>query len=689
MADIDSRSASILKYLTELSTPVSSDIIARQVGLTPRAVRYRMPKISAWLEEAGAELVNKPRYGIFIRASMQKKNQLHNQVSFSSFYSREERIYLILLKLLSSEEAVIIKQFEVLLSVSRSTIVQDISRAEEWLEDHGLKLLSKQNRGFWVEGDEADFREAILSCVLNGARDIGFQDDLMCFSFADSTAALPSHEFALSIKCLFQPVDFKYFNLLLNTVIDIQLSDRAQFHFILRLAIMLIRLKKRKPIRVIPSGLGDLKQLNEYYWTEFLCRKVAERFQLIINLEEITYITRFLIDAQVIRPLKMISDKSEKIEEFDKELICIIDSFLCQVSRRLHPAMAIDRELRYNLASHLKYFQERADISHLDDNPVIQEIKAEYSKIFTIVEQCIRESKAFTLGMHEDEVGYLTIHIAAALEKLRYNEKNTKTVLIVCNAGMASALLLRSKIQSEFSDISIDSVISYHELLERKNFSGIDLIISTIPLHLRSAPPVLVVNVILKDKDLANLEKVLVVQKNERTALPKVSVIDGPRLSALIDNSLIALKKDAKDWVDAAEIAGTLLFKSNLIERRYIDAMKRVVKEFGPYIVVWPGVAMLHANCAEGVRQPGMSLVTLQNPVEFGHPENDPVDIILALSIPQGYSITLALDQLNRLLTDEKALQRLRLSYHRSTVMMLVKKFSQEVSPEPYDFIPG
>jgi mannitol/fructose-specific phosphotransferase system IIA component (Ntr-type) len=107
--------------------------------------------------------------------------------------------------------------------------------------------------------------------------------------------------------------------------------------------------------------------------------------------------------------------------------------------------------------------------------------------------------------------------------------------------------------------------------------------------------------------------------------------------------------------------------------------MKRVVKEFGPYIVVWPGVAMLHANCAEGVRQPGMSLVTLQNPVEFGHPENDPVDIILALSIPQGYSITLALDQLNRLLTDEKALQRLRLSYHRSTVMMLVKKFSQEV----------
>jgi mannitol/fructose-specific phosphotransferase system IIA component (Ntr-type) len=40
-----------------------------------------------------------------------------------------------------------------------------------------------------------------------------------------------------------------------------------------------------------------------------------------------------------------------------------------------------------------------------------------------------------------------------------------------------------------------------------------------------------------------------------------------------------------------------------------------------------------------------MSLVTQQIPVEFGHAENDPVDIIIALSIPQGYSIPMALDQ--------------------------------------------
>src|SRR4030065_1575315 len=181
MADIDSRSAAILRFLTKSTSPVSSEEISRQVGLTPRAVRYRIPQISAWLRNAGAEFVHKPRYGVFINASTERKEKLYGQViSHAFFYSPNDRIYLILLTLLSKTEPVIIKQLVSLLSVSRSTIVQDLHGAEEWLQDHGLRLASKPNRGFWVEGEEADYREALLSCVLNGARDIGFQDELLC-----------------------------------------------------------------------------------------------------------------------------------------------------------------------------------------------------------------------------------------------------------------------------------------------------------------------------------------------------------------------------------------------------------------------------------------------------------------------------------------------------------------------------
>ena len=69
--------------------------------------------------------------------------------------------------------------------------------------------------------------------------------------------------------------------------------------------------------------------------------------------------------------------------------------------------------------------------------------------------------------------------------------------------------------------------------------------------------------------------------------------------------------------------------------------------------------------------------------------KNDPVDIVIAINIPQGYSNAMALDQLNQLLTDIEALRRFRLSCSRRTVMMLVKKFSQELLPKSIKSIPG
>jgi PTS system ascorbate-specific IIA component len=244
---------------------------------------------------------------------------------------------------------------------------------------------------------------------------------------------------------------------------------------------------------------------------------------------------------------------------------------------------------------------------------------------------------------------------------------------------MASALLLQSRIQSEFQDIRIEDVIAYHNLLKRRDFSGIDLIISTIPLHLHGLPPVMVVNVILKESDMENLRKALLVQKPSAGALPQVAVAEGPRLEALIDNSLIMLRAEADDWQAACMLAGGLLLRANLVSPEYVEAIQSVVREFSPYVVAWPGVALLHAPASGGARQPGMSLVTLQTPVRFGHPENDPVDVLIALSIPQGHSFALALGQINHLLTDAEALARLRAAYTRSMAMMLIRKFSRVV----------
>lgn len=68
---------------------------------------------------------------------------------------------------------------------------------------------------------------------------------------------------------------------------------------------------------------------------------------------------------------------------------------------------------------------------------------------------------------------------------------------------------------------------------------------------------------------------------------------------------------------------------AGLIEQRYVEAIIENHKTTGPYFVIAPGIAMPHAKPERGVLQTGYALVTLDKPVEFGDPDNDPVDILI------------------------------------------------------------
>lgn len=96
----------------------------------------------------------------------------------------------------------------------------------------------------------------------------------------------------------------------------------------------------------------------------------------------------------------------------------------------------------------------------------------------------------------------------------------------------------------------------------------------------------------------------------------------------------IALRVPATDWEEAVRAAGQLLVANGAAEPRYIDGMIRTVRELGPYIVIAPGVALPHARPEEGALREGYALVTLAQPVTFGNPDNDPVQVVIAFCAP-------------------------------------------------------
>ena len=108
----------------------------------------------------------------------------------------------------------------------------------------------------------------------------------------------------------------------------------------------------------------------------------------------------------------------------------------------------------------------------------------------------------------------------------------------------------------------------------------------------------------------------------------------------------------ALDREHAVELSGDLLVSSGRVTPAYVDEMAAVLETHGPYFVIAPGIALAHSKPSEVVLSTGLSLVTLAEPVVFGHESNDPVRLVIGLCAVDHDSHLEMLAELSTLLSD-------------------------------------
>lgn len=86
-------------------------------------------------------------------------------------------------------------------------------------------------------------------------------------------------------------------------------------------------------------------------------------------------------------------------------------------------------------------------------------------------------------------------------------------------------------------------------------------------------------------------------------------------------------------WRAAVTAAGDALQRSGATAPEYTERMIGVIDEFGAYVVIAPGLALAHARPGPDVLAEGLSIITLADPVAFGHPHNDPVSVVVGLAV--------------------------------------------------------
>ncbi len=128
----------------------------------------------------------------------------------------------------------------------------------------------------------------------------------------------------------------------------------------------------------------------------------------------------------------------------------------------------------------------------------------------------------------------------------------------------------------------------------------------------------------------------------------------------ILENETFSLQHVCAAWQDAVKTGTDLLVTGGFVEARYYQAILDVVAEHGPYFVIAPGIAMPHARPEAGVIQTSFSLVTLREPVKFGH-DFDPVDLVITVAAKSKEDLNQgALVDVMELMDDEERVAQLK-----------------------------
>ncbi|TXK18399.1 PTS sugar transporter subunit IIA [Homoserinibacter sp. GY 40078] len=133
----------------------------------------------------------------------------------------------------------------------------------------------------------------------------------------------------------------------------------------------------------------------------------------------------------------------------------------------------------------------------------------------------------------------------------------------------------------------------------------------------------------------------------ENTALPP------------LPDEAVLLSEDARDWREAVAAAGRALTASGATDAGYAVDMVRMIEEHGPYVVIAPGLALAHARPGPAVHRDGIAIVSLRDPVDFGHPYNDPVRVVLALAGGSSARHLQLVAEIANIFNDSDAVERL------------------------------
>lgn len=563
--------------------------------VTDRTIRTDIQAINLEIAKYECEILLKRKSGYYLMSYNKDKfkelqNQIEKQTNVLTFNSLDDRIKYILQKLLYSQDYVILDDLANEVFVSRNTLQNYIKPIKEILETYNLIYVSKPNLGVKVFGNEKDKRE----CLLN---------EILCKDTPTYIIGFTKEE-----QMLFRDIDLFEIQTLVNQLLnkhDIHASDYDRKNLIMHCALMISRVKTEN---YIPFDVQFPIQDDIYELIEQLCIQLENKFDIQITSGEKQYIYLHIASNT---HMNIYSVNTVKLQnQITKLLEVIYEEYNFDLRQ--------DAILKKDLFNHFSSILSSKNIYMNKKNPLLNTIKTNFPLPFEIT--LTSTAKVFSEALTEDEIGYISLHIGAAIERCFTSMYQKKRVVLVCGSGIATTRMLEARLQTFFnSKIVIVNKISYAEFMHY-DFANIDFVISTIPIQSDNIP-VEIVDFTLKNTDIEKISKRLSHMDKKANFVTK-----------FFDKQLFLHKSNAVTKEDVLKELAHLLENQNIVSDTFIHS---VLKRESIACTNLNDIFAIPHPMEACSKETKVAVAILDQPVEWNN-KHEEVQIIFMISIKQG-----------------------------------------------------
>lgn len=648
------RSLAILKLIMGHQN-IAIESLQVKTHLTRRQITYDIGLLNRWLEDHHYQKIENHN-GVFkfnnnVNAVLADLAANHTDY----ILNEKERQQLIYLYLYTEKEMVSMYHLIDLLGVSRGTVNEDIKKLDRVLKRHQLGIQYTREKGYVLTGTYPHRLYFMMEIIVEI---ISFDQGHYLFQSIFNHVAVATFtklQHYLTQQVIARVINISYNNInIISYIYTLHLMNGEQ-----------------EPLEQHPILFEEIRKLPEHQLAKTIIEQESWRKQ------DIPFLTTLLLAYSIGQDNRSTADYPVISAIIDEMLIKLKQSYTIKLG---------DQKVFTQLYSHIRPALYRMVYQYPMINPIKEEIITQYNFLYVIIEELF-SSLDFDIqsALTTDELAYLTIHFETFLSKEQHEKRAFIRGVIVCPSGIGISVLLYQQLTRLFPNIVFSHSVSVYEF---KNLQDeVDIVFSTLlietdkPLFLvtpimNSFEKAELVNNVYRefhlvrevghplDRLLKQIERYAEI-KDKEGLVNELSLFLSektttqvkrrqPMLGELLDEETIQLNVSAHDWREAIEKSALPLLKTGKITKDYIQAIIRNVEETGPYIVIIKHVALPHARPSDGAKDVGLALMTLAEPVIFGHEQNDPVKYIFCLSAIDNTTHLQALSELVDFLGDDQ-----------------------------------